>query len=676
MQLAHDVVERWIAIAKNDVVGGSSSSTLLGGTTATLFFQESDEHIRNKSNSRGPVDDDFFEASNAAITLELWQQVVYGWSVLAPKHPVAVVRMKEVVDRVVQEARIATKTRKSSVDGAAALSPPSSSSSSLQQQRRRRSLPPPNAPTVDLFNTYLYGLSQAALSSRSAALQARQVLRDMEEYYGGEEDNLGWWCRPNNKSYMNVLVAFRNSRHPGSAGAVMEVLDDMMRAHDRQRQEYEAQYGVPYHDDVNAVVGGDGDSDGDPRGKSNRRKLVTPDQATFTVALQAIVQSMGNTRQPLREMLSAFLKGSADAVSDVGRRRRRFDDKFWVSVIHAHARLVDQERSAAERVKIAREAELVLLDEVVTAVNDDWREAPHTDIVLAAWNACLDTWSRARAKEAPLECERILQTMLTGAGGAPAPDTASFNSCHYAWSRFAEAPGGGASSAAQRSNELLQLQKDLGDPARQPDFQTYALVILAFGSAGRIPEARELLEDMVSYVRELPSPPARNPAAPFSALLTSIAKQRPEVSGWDTGARGGDAAPDAWVADVSDAGQDLYAMALQTYVEATKDLYGIGASADHHTFSAMLRCIAAHSSGAVEREARVKEVFDAACDSGNVSRSVVEGLTSALGEAKARALLRDMPRFWSRNVPIGDRGHSARPRGKRVRSSQKDEPAK
>ena len=114
----------------------------------------------------------------------------------------------------------------------------------------------------------------------------------------------------------------------------------------------------------------------------------------------------------------------------------------------------------------------------------------------------------------------------------------------------------------------------------------------------------------------------------------------------------------AWEAEAD--ADSLYDAALRTYAEVAQDLHGIGATPDHHTYSAMLRCVAAHGGSGIERQTRTREVFDSACEAGEVSRTVVDALKLAVGEADARRMLGDLPRFWSRNVPAGFRGHSTR----------------
>jgi hypothetical protein len=623
MQLANDAVEKWILVTKaaqDDALDDAPPRRRRNRSSASTDGQDDDDDDDDRVPARPPMDKD----DVASTTLDLWQQVLYGWSVMAPTHPVAVVRMREVVDRVVREAILSTQATSAVAADAGGMN----FSSSQQQQGSRRSRPPPsNAPTVDLYNTYLFGLAQAAGSSRSAADKARDVLEEME----GHADRLGWWCRPNTKSYMSALVAHKNARHPNAGAAVLEILAQMIRAHNQQRERYEAQYGEPYRD---------GDGGG---GDRNRRKIVTPDHKIFTVALQAVVQSTGDTRKYLQHLLAAVPTQLSDA-------------KFWVTVIHAHARLVDQERSAAKRIEIASDAEQILRDYLQgSGARDD------PDTVRAAWNACLDVWSRVHAAEAPTECERILQDMLSGEAGV-SPDIVSFNACHHAWTKASGAKH--HANAWERSLELLQLQIDLGDAASQPDYQSYALVVLACGNAHKIREARHVVDGMVARTRELASPMQRNPSAPFSSLLTSIAKASDSPAG--KAASMSDA--DAWEAE--EAGSDsLYDAALRTYAEVAQDLHGIGAKPDHHTFSAMLRCVAKHGGPGIERQTRAREVFDAACEAGEVSRTVVEALGMAIGDANTRRMIGDLPRFWSRNVPAGLRGHSRQQGPKASKSS-------
>ena len=49
--------------------------------------------------------------------------------------------------------------------------------------------------------------------------------------------------------------------------------------------------------------------------------------------------------------------------------------------------------------------------------------------LLAGYNACLDTWSRAFCKEAAKHCQDILHTMMDDK--VVIPDTVTFNTCLY-----------------------------------------------------------------------------------------------------------------------------------------------------------------------------------------------------------------------------------------------------
>lgn len=543
MQRAEEVVERYVLLKSEEAADLMSSS----------------EH-----------------QASVPTPLGLWKDVLSGWGHIAHKHPVAVLRMNDIMDRILQEAREAK----------------------LQQ-------PVPTVrtkigPSRIIFNIYLRGLARGSSVTRSAALQAHHVLNEMQT-----NPHLG--CRPNLRSYTHVLVAYKNSCLPTAGAAVLELLEQMMEDHTTQRKEYEEKYGEFHQADLSGV------------------KIVTPDSSAYTIALQAIVNSVGDTRRNIREFLSRIPTSLP------------FDAQFWATVIHAHAKLLDQEKSAAARVQIARDAEL-LLEKLLLIDNNSF--------LLSAWNSCLDAWSRVYAHGAPLECERLLKIMLHHT--TLAPDTASFNTCQYAW--FRSTPF--HADAAQRSLELLQFQYDLGESSAQPDYRTYTIALMTQGKSNNIGQARQLLENMLSRLSGLSARPSGNPSGPFSALLSIIAKYRPPVQ---DGAQSLSSA--IWIDTAVKV--DPYWLAVSTYTEVTQDVYGINAKPNYHTFSAMLRCIAAHGTG-TEKATRAHAVFDAACDAGEVSRTVVDGLFAALGKSEARQRLKDMPRIWSRNVPPSQRAFSRR----------------
>ena len=100
---------------------------------------------------------------------------------------------------------------------------------------------------------------------------------------------------------------------------------------------------------------------------------------------------------------------------------------------------------------------------------------------------------------------------------------------------------------------------------------------------------------------------------------------------------------------------DPYSIANKIYQHLQRDTYQIGAKVDHHAASAFLRVIAQHCApGTAERENTARMVFEEACEAGEVSRLVIQGLEAALGDgAKDMPELQPnkRPKFWSRKVP-------------------------
>jgi len=78
--------------------------------------------------------------------------------------------------------------------------------------------------------------------------------------------------------------------------------------------------------------------------------------------------------------------------------------------------------------------------------------------------------------------------------------------------------------------------------------------------------------------------------------------------------------------------------------------------------SAYLRCIAAHCpSGSSERVTMARVVLDEACQSGQLSRLVIQALKEALAGSTDEQIVRDIqtkgnrPEAWIRNVPASFR---------------------
>lgn len=658
-------------------------------------------------------------AKLVCIPVRKWEILMYGWAVMAKSSQhsaVALVRMQELLQRVTEEATWDEERYEPPRDTA---------------QSRLVSLP-----TVDVFNTYLFGLAQAAKVSPAspdknntiaAALPnlAVEVLEEMTDKC------FRWHCRPNTKSYMHAIVACSNSRNNAQAGQLaLDILRKMQVAHQQEKVRYEDQYNCPY-DSMNIT--------------NNRRKVVTPDIRIYTATMKALLKSNSTINAVMAtDLLRELLEVGENSVDDdFYYLYQQVDVTIFVMAISAFSQLIQRERNdQSKRLEYAQQAEKVLcmaIEFVANIKNQQYDDNSSTSIahdeddrasstkaatfshssllLRPAFNSCLDAWSRALAPEAPLQCERILETMITGGvttdtddhyGGnddgdgdllgllfndtdatrknnvivVPKPDTISFNSCLYAWSRATKFHD----DAAQKAIKLLIRQQELCDSSRSggdlsdnndtvsdcmPDFQSYSVAILALAHASnsngdihKIQEARQLLETMISNLQQGRVKQSRNPTAPFSAFLTAVARcPSLSVSSAMTEEMmvGEDISDnDDYFNSVVETDNDMYSLALRTYREVIDDAHKINTKPDHHFFAAMLRCIAQHcDEKSNERINMSMNVFDTACQEGCVSRIVAQALMAVLGDRKD-VILRDidfnrMMQQWYCNVPTPER---------------------
>jgi len=155
----------------------------------------------------------------------------------------------------------------------------------------------------------------------------------------------------------------------------------------------------------------------------------------------------------------------------------------------------------------------------------------------------------------------------------------------------------------------------------------------------------------------------RNPNAPFSALLSVIARSPPgsRINKPKPGENEEDETTGP-IHSILDTETDCLSIATKLYNLVLDDTFGIGTHADHHLMSAYLRCIAAHCPpDSAERGATAKRVFEDACQAGEVSRLIVKALAEALEGTSDQHVVRDLqaqgrrPNSWIRNVPAAFR---------------------
>jgi hypothetical protein len=207
--------------------------------------------------------------------------------------------------------------------------------------------------------------------------------------------------------------------------------------------------------------------------------------------------------------------------------------------------------------------------------------------------------------------------------------------------------------SAEKAENLLKLQSVLSKSGCfqqdcSPDFQSYTIVMNAYASSAnkkRTIHARRLLMELLKAVhgkaRRKLGFRSVNLAAPFTAVINAAGRSDKGINAFD-------------LSDSLTSMSDPYSIAMQTYSELRRDEYGIGASPDHHTFTALLRCVKKHTNPfSVEREIAVKFVFDEATELGQVSKLVMKELVSIRRTIKISTTswnVKDYPSFWRRNV--------------------------
>jgi hypothetical protein len=246
-------------------------------------------------------------------------------------------------------------------------------------------------------------LSNLAEIQPQAAIDAEALLVQMIEY----QELYGWHVKPNTKSYQLILTAYANTGSPDSGQRAVGVLRRMRQVHEAEKQAYLEEYGTAY-------------SVEDP--ESNRRQIVTPDAAIYTVAMRALMQS---TPEQAMDLLQEAQ--SAEGV--------QLDDRLFTIAIKSLSSVIEKERYAPRRIEAAKQAEsiLKLMEEYAEskqlAANTDGDD--ESNPLLVGYNACLDAWSRAYCKEAALHCESILWKMAKDDSFPVKPNTISFNSCQH-----------------------------------------------------------------------------------------------------------------------------------------------------------------------------------------------------------------------------------------------------
>jgi predicted RNase H-like HicB family nuclease len=612
------------------------------------------------------------DRSVVVIPEKVFKTLMYGWSNQAKHVKLAPQRMREILDLMIEEAeydeqikseRMKVSVKDTDEDGV------------FDQEQDNIFAELSCQPTVAIYNTLLQGLAEASHRSFAAAGEAEDLLRKMDKIHR----NRGWHTKPNQRSFSLVINAFARTCHETAGDRAEAVLRRMIDYHAREKEAYLEETGVDYNlFDAS----------------SNKRAIVTPDAVAYSGVIQAYTMSdaEGSAEKALGLLFEVIQTDDGSL---------QLDAFVFANTINAFARMAAKKRGANARIAAARRAEEILwlmVDGIKRQKQDaaeqsraaDQSRAESTDeaaptkveiedndgefedtnvsnsqdpVGLVAnvvpFNSCLNAWAQSNAKESAPNAEELLHKMLdpsiheiTGVQ----PDTVSFNSCLNAWAKASRDDP----EAPEKAEELLRLMLDLQtseqlDATAKPDFQSYTIVMNAYGKSSHIHKtmhARRLLNALLSNVGDMGK--KKISAVPFTVLLNAAAHS---PSLYD------DETIDAFGESSDEQVNDPYEIALETYRELREDVHKLGVAPDHIAFAAMIDVIAQHTDPeSIERRQRLEVVFKDACAAGHSSSLVVQALQKAcpstdmlqgLLQTRNRTVqtINALPREWTRNVP-------------------------
>jgi hypothetical protein len=557
-------------------------------------------------------------------------------------------------------------------------------------------------PTVDIYNTLIQGLSNAAKKSIASAIEAEGVLSTMDKMYRTR----GWHTRPNTRSYSLVLGAYANTRHATAGDRAETVLRDMTSRFVLEKQAYEEEYGVEYslHDS-----------------SQNKRRIVTPDIVAYTTAMKAHAQSdVAGSAEKALALLSELLDVKEGEGSTAPPLTMLLEpDAFaFATVIQAYANMAARKRSAKDRFEAAQRAEeiaLRMIEEIRKSKQNkklaskseeeenekehqqEKTDSPRLSGSIVPFNSAINAWAQSYTKESADRAEALLFLLLdpeTQDLIETQPDTVSFNSVAQAWAKAAKDDD----SAPERAEEMLEIlrtfaqeddaAKDDGfspvkkSKATSPDGQSYVAVMNAYANSrrkDRVYHVHRLLKELIDEL------PHKVTAVPYTVLFKAVANYDLD-NGYHITTGGAAANTDWAVADqqkTSSSSTDPYAIALECYADlvhpdendvqdttftTTKPKGRSVQNVDHFVFATMLDVVRRHTdSESIERRQRVEEIFYDACQAGQVSSVVVKALQSTcpsthmlqeLLQQRGRdsggvtiETINILPREWIRNVP-------------------------
>lgn len=438
MQLAQDVMDRLLVEKKRwqqrQQSGSSGVETLLASSPPDGDKNNNDNKTIHSTitNMKTPI---------VIVPMNLFQTLLYGWACLAGNLRVAQTRMDQVLQLALEEAKqddAAILTVNQSKPNDIDINDNSSASRSTMNDAEWQ-------PTVQLFNTYLFGLSKAARLSPQAALHGEATLYEMAEH----SRKFGWHTKPNTRSYTLVFMAYANAAPHNAAASsrALKLLSTMKQVHTSERLEYDREYAIPYNAQVrHPGVLSATPPENDAPNSTNRRQIVTPDTIVYTTIMKALIATKPHINDKAGcsdEVITLF--GEALQSESVG-----LDAGLFLMTLSSLSATIETQGSARVRIEIAKQADQVLdfmkmaLENVplvaytnkISNVRSDMTLTSRTTTtaaegLLMGYNACMDTWARAYCEEAAPKCQAMLQDMIKGRVNNILPNTVSFNTCMY-----------------------------------------------------------------------------------------------------------------------------------------------------------------------------------------------------------------------------------------------------
>ena len=411
------------------------------------------------------------EQIDVFIPVTLWEKVLFGWAKLAKKQAIALERMRDLMDTIIEEATADEKSWKGT---------------------ETPSETPPSQPTVYVFNTFLDGLAEAAFLAQGAALIAESTIFNMKDLHAKKD----WHTKPNARSYTFAIQAHANSWHPKSDVNAVNILRHVRSEHKIEAAVYKRKHGVDY--DENKL-------------SATTPKIVAVDATMYTVTMNAVLRS-GRSYDLVLELLNQATKdGVVDGI-------------LYNLGIKALAQKIENTKNPARRLAIAEQAESYLNKAMDCQENS--KLAPTSSL-----NACLDVWARSFLSEMGPRSEELLNKMI---GGGSMPDCVTFHGILRAWTKGKKFYGEQAISRVEATLQFQKsLAEQSNGSVEYPDYQAYALAILAYVGQGKdsIPKVADLLDEMLMEKRERRfTTTSGNPCAPFTSLLSVTASVPKEGS--------------------------------------------------------------------------------------------------------------------------------------------------